>query len=64
MAAILSGNGGGTVQAYSSEPTADGLSFCRFFGAGAFDHIDPDRYDLIGGAVCLVGVAVIMYAPR
>ena len=28
------------------------------------DHVAPDRYDLIGGAVCLVGVAIIMYAPR
>lgn len=24
----------------------------------------PDRYDLIGALVCLIGVAVIMYAPR
>ncbi|MBM7494040.1 drug/metabolite transporter superfamily protein YnfA [Micromonospora luteifusca] len=24
----------------------------------------PDRYDLIGAAICVVGVAVIMYAPR
>ena len=24
----------------------------------------PDRYDIIGAAVCLVGVGVIMYAPR
>jgi small multidrug resistance family-3 protein len=30
----------------------------------AFDSFRPDRYDLIGAAVCLVGVAVIMYAPR
>ena len=28
------------------------------------DHIPPDRYDLIGGAVCLMGIAVIMYWPR
>lgn len=28
------------------------------------DGFRPDRYDLIGAAVCLVGVAVIMYAPR
>lgn len=28
------------------------------------DGFRPDRYDLIGSAVCLVGVAVIMYAPR
>ena len=30
----------------------------------AFDGFRPDRYDLIGAAVCLIGVAVIMYAPR
>ena len=29
-----------------------------------FDGFKPDRYDLAGAAVCLVGVAVIMYAPR
>ena len=29
-----------------------------------FDGFRPDRYDLIGAATCLVGVAVIMYAPR
>ncbi|GAB3755715.1 YnfA family protein [Yimella radicis] len=28
------------------------------------DHFRPDRYDLIGALVCLIGVAVIMYAPR
>ncbi len=28
------------------------------------DGFRPDRYDLIGASVCLVGVAVIMYAPR
>jgi small multidrug resistance family-3 protein len=30
----------------------------------AFDSFRPDRYDLFGAAICLVGVAVIMYAPR
>lgn len=30
----------------------------------AFDSFRPDRYDFIGAAVCLVGVAVIMYPPR
>lgn len=30
----------------------------------AFDSFKPDRYDLIGAMVCLIGVAVIMYAPR
>ncbi len=29
-----------------------------------FDGFRPDRYDLFGAAICLVGVAVIMYAPR
>lgn len=28
------------------------------------DGFRPDRYDLAGALVCLVGVAVIMYAPR
>jgi small multidrug resistance family-3 protein len=28
----------------------------------AFDSFRPDRYDLVGAAICLVGVAVIMYA--
>ena len=28
------------------------------------DRFAPDRYDYIGAVICLVGVAVIMYAPR
>ncbi|MEV5301148.1 YnfA family protein [Amycolatopsis methanolica] len=28
------------------------------------DGYRPDRYDILGAAICLVGVAVIMYAPR
>ncbi|WP_433316734.1 YnfA family protein [Micromonospora chersina] len=28
------------------------------------DKFRPDRYDVVGAAICLVGVAVIMYAPR
>ncbi|MEU0562529.1 YnfA family protein [Dactylosporangium sp. NPDC006015] len=28
------------------------------------DGFRPDRYDIVGAAVCLLGVAVIMYAPR
>ena len=28
------------------------------------DGFRPDRWDLIGSTVCLVGVAVIMFAPR
>ncbi len=30
----------------------------------AFDGFKPDGYDIGGAAICLVGVAVIMYAPR
>lgn len=28
------------------------------------DGYTPDRYDITGALICLVGVAVIMYAPR
>lgn len=28
------------------------------------DGLRPDMYDIIGGLVCLVGVYIIMYAPR
>ena len=28
------------------------------------DHVQPDRFDLLGGFLCLLGVAVIMYLPR
>jgi small multidrug resistance family-3 protein len=30
----------------------------------ALDGFRPDRYDVTGALICLVGVAVIMYAPR
>ena len=28
------------------------------------DGFEPDRFDVVGALICLVGVAVIMYAPR
>jgi small multidrug resistance family-3 protein len=28
------------------------------------DGFRPDRYDIAGAVICLLGVAVIMYAPR
>jgi small multidrug resistance family-3 protein len=28
------------------------------------ERVSPDRYDIVGGLICLVGVAVIMYWPR
>lgn len=30
----------------------------------AVDGFKPDRWDLLGAALCLIGVAVIMFAPR
>jgi small multidrug resistance family-3 protein len=30
----------------------------------ALDGFRPDRYDVAGALICLVGVAVIMYSPR
>jgi small multidrug resistance family-3 protein len=30
----------------------------------AVDRFRPDRFDVAGALLCLVGVAVIMYAPR
>ena len=29
-----------------------------------FDGFRPDRYDIAGALICLLGVAVIMYSPR
>ena len=30
----------------------------------AVDGFRPDRYDVAGAAICLLGVGVIMYAPH
>ena len=62
---------------YGIVPTFQPENFGRVYAAygGVFvvmsilwgwgiDHIVPDRFDLIGGAVALIGVAIIMYAPR
>lgn len=29
-----------------------------------FDGFSPDRWDYLGAGICLLGVAVIMFAPR
>ena len=34
------------------------------FSGWTIDHVAPDRYDSVGGLLCLGGVAVIMYWPR
>jgi small multidrug resistance family-3 protein len=52
-------------------PTTRSRSRCSgVFVAGSLawgvllDGFRPDRWDLAGAAICLLGVAVIMYAPR
>jgi small multidrug resistance family-3 protein len=63
--------------AYGIIPTYQPANFGRAYAAygGVFvalsllwgwkiDHVRPDTFDLIGGALCVAGVAVIMYWPR
>ena len=69
--------GGVVLVLYGVIPTLQPASFGRVYAAygGVFvvlsilwgwriDKISPDRFDLIGGAVALVGVFIIMYWPR
>ncbi len=70
--------GGAIVLAlYGVIPTFQPAHFGRVYAAygGVFvimsilwgwkvDKIAPDRFDLIGAAVCLAGVSIIMYWPR
>jgi len=62
---------------YGVIPTLQPANFGRVYAAygGVFiilsilwgwkiDNISPDRFDLIGGAVALIGVVIIMYVPR
>jgi small multidrug resistance family-3 protein len=69
--------GAALLVAYGVVPTYQPTHFGRVYAAygGMFvvlsllwgwaaDRIAPDRFDLLGGALCLAGVAVIMYAPR
>jgi small multidrug resistance family-3 protein len=30
----------------------------------AFDGFRPDRFDVTGAVLCLIGVGIVMYAPR
>ncbi len=61
---------------YGIIPTLQPANFGRVYAAygGIFvvlsilwgwqiDRIAPDRFDLTGGAICLIGVFVIMYWP-
>ena len=62
---------------YGIVPTYQAANFGRVYAAygGWFvvlsilwgwlvDKVTPDRFDVAGGMICLVGVAVIMYGPR
>jgi len=50
---------GRTLAAYGGVFVAGSLVWAAFA-----DGYRPDRWDVTGAAICLVGVAVIMYAPR
>lgn len=69
--------GGLVLFLYGIVPTYQRASFGRVYAAyGAIfivmslawgylvDGVRPDRYDLVGGSLCLAGVAVMMYWPR
>jgi small multidrug resistance family-3 protein len=62
---------------YGIIPTLQKANFGRVYAAygGVFivlallwgwqiDHVVPDRFDIIGAAIAMVGVFVIMYWPR
>ncbi|TAM79743.1 MAG: YnfA family protein [Acidobacteria bacterium] len=69
--------GGLVLFLYGIVPTYQPANFGRVYAAygGIFvvlsiiwgwgiDRVRPDRFDLIGGLICLLGVAVMMYWPR
>ena len=55
------------------EASAAGRAFAAYGGVyvaasllwlWAVEDMRPDRWDMLGGAVCLVGAAIIVFAPR
>jgi len=69
--------GGLALMLYGIVPTYQPAHFGRVYAAyggvfvvlsilwgWAIDRVAPDRWDVAGAAICLLGVAVIMYAPR
>jgi small multidrug resistance family-3 protein len=76
-AGVFGALGAGVLFLYGILPTFQPAHFGRVYAAygGVFvvlslawgwgiDAHRPDRYDLTGALLCLVGVAVIMYTPR
>ena len=74
---VLGALGGLALFVYGIVPTFQPAGFGRVYAAygGVFvvlsllwgrvvDRQPVDRYDLAGGLLCLIGVAVIMYWPR
>jgi small multidrug resistance family-3 protein len=74
---LLGALGGFVLFLYGVIPTLQPAHFGRVYAAygGVFvvlsilwgwwvDKQAPDRFDIIGGLICMVGVAVIMYWPR
>ena len=69
--------GGMTLVLYGVVPTLQPANFGRVYAAygGIFivlsllwgwrvDKVMPDRFDIIGGMISLIGVLIIMYWPR
>ena len=71
-AGVLALAGYGFVAAFQPDPHFGRIlaAYGGIFVAGSLgwgvlvDGFRPDRYDLTGAAICLLGVALIMYAPR
>lgn len=69
--------GGGILFLYGVIPTLQPAHFGRVYAAygGVFivlsilwgwqvDKVQPDKFDIIGGFISLIGVGIIMYWPR
>src|SRR5690349_1662880 len=71
-AGVLALGAYGFVAAFQPDPNFGRIlaAYGGVFVAGSLawailvDKFRPDRYDIAGAFICIVGVAVIMYAPR
>jgi small multidrug resistance family-3 protein len=71
-AGILALGGYGFVTTFQPDPHFGRIlaAYGGIFVAGSLawgvivDNFHPDRWDYLGAGICLLGVAVIMYAPR